>query len=65
MTENNEPSFVYFRDRAKDLGCDNVYELSHPSISHGAPIDPDRPDGEKNWYKMGDLSLWKYIIKNQ
>jgi hypothetical protein len=56
---------VYFRDRAKELGCDNVYELIDPSKPFGVLLDPSKPQGEKNSHKVNDISVWKYVIANQ
>jgi hypothetical protein len=56
---------VYFRDRAKEFGCNNVYELIDPSKPFGVPLDPFKPQGERNLHKVNDISVWKYIIENQ
>jgi len=55
----------YFRDRALELGMTDAYELINPSLRIGAPLNPDKPRGEVNGYKVGDLAVWEYIIKHQ
>ena len=56
---------VYFRDRAKELGREDVYELIDPSKSPGVPLDPSKPQGKKNLYIVNDLTVWQHIIGNQ
>ncbi|MGD9171211.1 MAG: hypothetical protein PVI97_14275 [Candidatus Thiodiazotropha sp.] len=65
MSDKQKPIFVYFRDRAKELGLDNVYELKDSAKPFCAPLDPGKPDGELNLHKVNDLAVWKYIIENQ
>ena len=65
MSEVVVTKFVYFRDRAKELGCAEVYDLIDPSKGHGAPLDPSKPNGAINTYKVNDLSVWEYIIEHQ
>lgn len=65
MTEKQKPEFVYFRDRAKELGLENVYELKDPTKLFCAPLDPNKPQGELNLHKANDLAVWEYIIANQ
>lgn len=65
MSKAVKSNFVYFRDRAKELGCVKVYELVDSSKGHGAPLDPSNPNGGKNTYKVNDLAVWEYIIDNQ
>jgi hypothetical protein len=55
MADEKGFKIVYFRDRAKDLGCENVYEL----------MDPSKPNAGENSYIVNDLAVWHYIIKNQ
>lgn len=47
--------FVYFRDRAKELGLHNAYELP----------DPNKPHGYDNQYAVGDRDVWLYIAANK
>ncbi len=61
----SESKIVYFRDRALELGFDQAYELTDPNKSMGALLDPEKPNGERNHYKIGDLTIWNYIIDNQ
>jgi len=63
--EQKEKEFVYFRDRAKQFGLENVYETIDPSKPHGVPLDPEKPLGKKNLYKVNDLAVWEYIIEKQ
>jgi len=65
MSEENGSKFVYFRDCAIELGQDNAYELIDPSKPHAVPLDPAKPQGELNLYKVNDLAVWQYIIANQ
>jgi len=66
MTEiQAERSFVYFRDRAQELGFEEAYELIDPSKSIGVPLNSENSNGESNSYKVNDLDIWKHIIANQ
>ena len=56
---------VYFRDRAKELGMENVYNLINNNLSHGAKLEPENPKSPLNLYTNGDKKVWEYIIENQ
>lgn len=60
-----EKKFVYFRDRAKALGMHDVYELKDKKLPHLAKLEPDNPKSPLNYYKHGDLSVWKFIRANK
>ncbi|VAW73597.1 hypothetical protein MNBD_GAMMA12-2524 [hydrothermal vent metagenome] len=54
--EEEKSNFVYFRDRANELGREDAYEIT----------DPSKPfNGYKNPYKVSDLAIWQHIIANQ